>query len=142
MRFSRATDADDRVRSSEMRAAASSSSEPPIGFPRSTGPPGIISRTPGRIASASLHLASVLRRTKRLDDMGEAVLDALGASVIERTAVLLFESDGKLHFKAWRGISETFRRDIESRPAWPWASGSRGVEPLVVRDVANDPALE
>ena len=56
-----------------------------------------------------------------------------------RASVLLFDADGVLRFKAWRGLSEGYRAAVEGHT--PWTPGQAAPEPILVPDVHLDPAL-
>ena len=70
-------------------------------------PPSAIT-SPLAVCSRLTHEIS---RAERLDDIYAAALDALEAGLgVARASILLFDPDGVMRFKAWRGISETYRR--------------------------------
>jgi PAS domain S-box-containing protein len=72
--------------------------------------------------------------------MFEAALDALESGLsVEKSAILLFDADGVMRFKAWRRLSESYRRAVEGHT--PWERGTRRAEPLVVADVTAEPSL-
>src|SRR5262249_51744528 len=72
--------------------------------------------------------------------MFEAALDALESGLnVEKSAILLFDADGVMRFKASRQLSESYRRAVEGHT--PWEPGAKNAEPLVVADVAADPGL-
>lgn len=58
---------------------------------------------------------------------------------MERCSILLFDSDGTMRFKAYRGLSETYRQAVEGHT--PWAPDTADPEPIVVPDIRQDPAL-
>ncbi len=90
--------------------------------------------------SASLRLARAIVRTENLDDLYAAALDALTAALrVDRAAILLFEPDGVMRFKASRGLSDDYRRAVEGHT--PWKRGDRSATPVTVPDVAHDPSL-
>jgi CheY-like chemotaxis protein len=63
-----------------------------------------------------------------------AALDALAEGIgVSRASILLFDPDGVMRFKAYRGLSET-RRAVEGHT--PWNPGTRDPQPIVVGDVA------
>jgi signal transduction histidine kinase len=66
----------------------------------------------------------------------EGLRDAFG---VERASIRLFDPDGVLRFKAWRGISDAYRTAVESHT--PWRPGQPAPEPMVVRDVRHDAIL-
>jgi signal transduction histidine kinase len=73
----------------------------------------------------------------------EAILDEALSAIcavlsVPRAAVLLLE-DGTMRFRAWRGLSETYRRAVEGHSSW--APDVVDPEPVVVADATADPAL-
>ena len=87
-----------------------------------------------------LQLATAIGRSTTLDEIFEAALDALGEGLgIHRAAVLLFDPDGVMRFKASRGISEGYQRAVEGHT--PWKRGETGAQSIIVPDVAADPGL-
>jgi signal transduction histidine kinase len=75
-----------------------------------------------------------------IEDVFDAALDgiehALGAN---RCAVLAFDTEGVMRFRAWRGLSAEYRDAVEGHSPWP--RDVRAPEPIVVRDVYSDPGL-
>ena len=53
--------------------------------------------------------------------------------------ILLFDPDQVMRFKAWRGLSEGYRRAVEGHT--PWTPATSGPQPIVVSDVSVDPGL-
>src|SRR5262245_42815166 len=87
-----------------------------------------------------LHLATAIGRSTTLDEILEAALDALAEGIdVRRAAVLLFDPDGVMRFKASRGISEGYRRAVEGHT--PWKRGETGAQSIIVPDVNADPGL-
>ena len=79
-------------------------------------------------------------RASSLEEIYQAALDALEAGVgVERSSVLLFDADGVMRFKAWRGLSEGYRAAVEGHS--PWKPDERDPAPILVEDVCEDPAL-
>jgi len=66
----------------------------------------------------------------------DAVVTTLG---VDRASLLLFDPDGVMRFKAWRGLSDGYRRAVEGHT--PWTPGQTGVSPILVPDVAADDEL-
>src|SRR5262245_14462235 len=90
--------------------------------------------------SVSLGLARAITQTRTVDDVYVAALDALEAAFgLSRAAILLFDPDGVMRFKAWRGLSDDYRAAVEGHT--PWSRTSRDLEPLVVADVHVDSSL-
>ena len=85
-------------------------------------------------------LTQAIGRTESLDKIYEAALDALSDGLgVERASVLLFEPDGVMRFRAWRGLSDSYRRAVEGHT--PWLPHAKGAEPIVVADVQQDAGL-
>ncbi|HXF69193.1 MAG TPA: GAF domain-containing protein [Thermoflexus sp.] len=66
----------------------------------------------------------------------EGVLEVLGA---DRAAILLRDPDGVVRFKAWRNLSEEYRRAVEGH--WPWDPSDPDPQILWVSDVTRAPEL-
>ena len=66
----------------------------------------------------------------------DAVCDLVGA---DRAAILLFDPDGVVRFKAWRGLSSGYRAAVEGHS--PWKREDAQAEPIVVPDVMGDASL-
>jgi PAS domain S-box-containing protein len=87
-----------------------------------------------------LELATAIGRSTTLDEVYEAALDALAEGLgLRRAAVLLFDTDNVMRFKAWRGISEVYRTAVEGHS--PWQRGELDAVPVVVSDVTRDLSL-
>ncbi|HET7697048.1 MAG TPA: ATP-binding protein [Vicinamibacterales bacterium] len=87
-----------------------------------------------------LSLTRAIGRSRTVDEIYDATLDALAAGLgIRRASILLFDADGVMRFKAYRGISERYRRAVEGHT--PWRPDTRDAEPIVVPDVTKDASL-
>jgi PAS domain S-box-containing protein len=53
--------------------------------------------------------------------------------------VLLFDDDGLMRFKAWRGLSEAYRRATQGHS--PWSRNEPSPAPISIADAAADPGL-
>src|SRR5689334_2294919 len=70
-------------------------------------------------------------------DAAIAALDAaLGA---DRASVLRLDPDGRMHFKAWRGLSNGYRAATDGHS--PWTAETRDPEPVLIEDAARTPDL-
>jgi PAS domain S-box-containing protein len=97
--------------------------------------------------TASQHIATCSRLTRAIgksqtvDEIYGAALDALRAGLgVERASILLFDPDGVMRFKAYRGLSETYRQAVEGHT--PWQADSPNPQPITVGDVLADRSLE
>ncbi|MGE3276771.1 MAG: ATP-binding protein [Vicinamibacterales bacterium] len=85
-------------------------------------------------------LTAAISRARSVDEIYTAALDALGSGLgIARASILLFDRDGVMRFKAWRGLSDAYRQAVEGHT--PWRPDSPHPEPIVVSDVRADASL-
>ncbi|MDF0642412.1 MAG: response regulator [Nitrospira sp.] len=89
-------------------------------------------------------LAEAVNHADALPQLYERALDsivqALGA---DRASILLFEGDGVIRFKAWRGLSDRYRRAVEGHS--PWSAEEPDPRPIIIGDIADtplDPAMK
>ena len=64
----------------------------------------------------------------------ETLIDAVGA---DRAAVLLYDDDRVLRFRAWSGLSDSYRAAAEGYA--PWAGDEDEFLPVAIPDVNDDP---
>jgi PAS domain S-box-containing protein len=95
--------------------------------------------TASPIATCST-LTKAISKSHSVEEIYSAALDALGYGVgVDRSSILLFDPDGVMRFKAYRGISDAYRRAVEGHT--PWRPDSPDPQPIWVSDVAADPSL-
>jgi len=88
-----------------------------------------------------LDLTNAINRITSVEEIYSAALDALTDGVsVSRSAVLLFDADGVMRFKAHRGLSDAYRRAVEGHT--PWAPDTPDPEPVFVPDASCEPSLE
>ena len=91
------------------------------------------------IATCSL-LTRAIGKSRTVEEIYDAALDALSAGLgVDRASILLFDPDGVMRFKAYRGLSDTYRKAVEGHT--PWQPDSPDPQPIWVADVAADPSL-
>jgi PAS domain S-box-containing protein len=78
-------------------------------------------------------------RAARADDVFDACMDAMIDFGVERCSILAFDAAHVMRFRAWRGLSESYRKAIEGHN--PWQRAVSGFEPIVIDDVASDTTL-
>ena len=84
---------------------------------------------------------AAITRAEGLASVYDAALDAFERGLgIRRAAILLFDGDGVMRFKAWRGLSDDYRRAVEGHT--PWRPDTPDAQILVVPDVRDDAALQ
>lgn len=70
----------------------------------------------------------------------DAALSALGEALgTERSAILAYDADGVMRFKAWRGLSDGYRATVEGHSPWP--PDVRNPQIVSVPDAAADESL-
>ncbi|HYE59207.1 MAG TPA: PAS domain S-box protein, partial [Rhodothermales bacterium] len=85
-------------------------------------------------------LVDAISRTATLQEIFGVALDSLLATLgADRASVLLFDADGVMRFKAWRGLSDAYRRAVEGHS--PWTRDEADARPIVVCDAGADPSL-
>ena len=88
-----------------------------------------------------LALTTAISKSRTVEEIYEAALDALRAGLgVERASILLFDADGVMRFKAFRGLSDAYRRAVEGHT--PWRPDSPDPQPIWVSDVAADRSFE
>src|SRR4051794_14028908 len=76
-----------------------------------------------------------------LDSIFDAALCCLNDCLdIEKSSILLFDTDGVMRFRGWRNLSATYRAAVEGHS--PWSIDTVEPEPVVVPNVDCDPGLE
>jgi PAS domain S-box-containing protein len=84
-------------------------------------------------------LLAALSRARGLEDVYEAALTSLlEATAADRAAILLFDDDGVMRFKASRGLSERYQATAEHSP---WQQGTMDAGAVCVPDVLTDESL-
>ena len=86
-------------------------------------------------------LASRLAAASMLEEVFEAALDALMEGVrIDRASLLLFDSEGVMRFRMWRGLSQEYRNEVEGHS--PWTREEKDPQPICVCDMLEDESVE
>ena len=86
-------------------------------------------------------LTRTMTRTDSLEAIYAAALEQINSAIkADRAAVLLFDHDGVMRFKAWRGLSEEYRNAVEGHS--PWGPEQTDPQPITVDDVNCEPSLE
>jgi PAS domain S-box-containing protein len=91
--------------------------------------------------AACLSLTRALSRATSLDDIYTAAIDALNQALgVTRASVLLFDPDGIMRFKAWRGLSDAYRAAVEGQS--PWRPDTTDAQTIIVTDITRERSLE
>ena len=81
-------------------------------------------------------LADAVNRAEPVARLYETALTAMIQAVsADRASVLLFDQDGTMRFKAWRGLSDEYREAVEGHS--PWSAEQRNPPPLFITDLTT-----
>ncbi|MBX3466837.1 MAG: GAF domain-containing protein [Planctomycetes bacterium] len=93
-----------------------------------------------REAELLLRVSDAVGRADTLDEVLEPALDAVCVALrVDRAAVLIGDDAGVMRFRAWRGLSDGYRRAVEGHS--PWRVGDPDPRPLFVPDADADADL-
>jgi PAS domain S-box-containing protein len=85
-------------------------------------------------------MAIAVSRAGALQDIYGVALSELQRTVgADRASVLLYDDHGVMRFKAWRGLSDSYRAAVEGHS--PWSPDDPDPQPVLVPDVQLDPHL-
>ena len=89
---------------------------------------------------AIYRMVDAVSRADALQDIYDAALDELQRTVhADRASVLLIDPDRVMRFKAWRGLSDEYRKTVEGHS--PWSPDEKDPVPILVPDVGADREL-
>jgi len=90
--------------------------------------------------NALYRIADLVAHVREPEEIFEPAVDAMiAATGADRASLLLFDAGGVMRFKAWRLLSESYRRAVDGHS--PWTSDSKDPAPLLIPDVAQDASL-
>jgi PAS domain S-box-containing protein len=93
-----------------------------------------------RRAELLYRLAAAANNAGQAEDVFEAALTAIeGALNTARASILVFDADGVMRFRAWHGLSASYRRAVDGHS--PWSRDSQNPQPIGSGDVETDPAM-
>ena len=80
-------------------------------------------------------LTKALARAEALEKIYDEALDTLERLLqVDRSSILLFDSDSRMRLRAWRGLSEAYCRQAEGHSPWP--REAREPAPILIPDAA------
>ena len=83
-------------------------------------------------------LATTLNQADSVEAFCDAALTALYQALhADRSSILLFDVSGCMRFKAWRGLSDGYRRAVEGHS--PWDAGEANPKPIVIANILEEP---
>jgi PAS domain S-box-containing protein len=87
------------------------------------------------------HLIEAIGRAERIEEIYEEALHGLQDTVAaNRASILLFDTDGVMRFKAWHGLSDTYRAAVEGHS--PWAINAANPQPVLINDIDREPMAD
>jgi len=92
-----------------------------------------------RLSAIGAMTLAMSRATLAAEIYREALRAIAAVSGTNRAAVLLFDPDGVMRFKAWSGLSDRYRAAVEGHT--PWRPGQPDPEPFLLPDPLTDPGL-
>jgi PAS domain S-box-containing protein len=76
----------------------------------------------------------------KVEEVFDAALGAIDAALgTSQSAVLIFDAEKVMRFRAWRNLSDEYRAAVEGHSPWP--PDAVAPEPVLVADARSDPAL-
>ncbi len=92
--------------------------------------------TRSRQQSCLYEFADAVNRAEALEALyDKALLTLMTALSADRGSILLFDEHGVMRFRAWRGLSDHYRRAVEGHS--PWQKDTADPQPIVIGDVAE-----
>jgi len=84
--------------------------------------------------------ANTVVAADKVEIVFDAALGALEAVVAaDRAAILVYDDDGVMRFRAWRNLSDEYRRTVEGHSPWP--RDAVAPKAVLIPDVDNDPSM-
>lgn len=91
-------------------------------------------------AHSLYQLTAFLSQITAVEEVYQAALDSLQRTLAaDRASILLFDPDGVMRFKAWRGLSEAYRKTVQGHSPWP--PEAQDPQPILVADAQAEPSL-
>ena len=112
--------------------------------PESDTDPGLVVDQRYRQIKAIHRLATAVNQAATLDEIYAVAMDGLMTALpISRAAILAWGEDGRMHFRAWRGLSDRYRQVADGHS--PWQREAKNPAPILMADPldqALDPGLK
>ncbi|HJQ27402.1 MAG TPA: PAS domain S-box protein [Blastocatellia bacterium] len=89
---------------------------------------------------AIYQLSAAVSRAEAIEEIYDEALTGMQRALkIKKASILLFDPDGVMRFKGWRGLSDEYRKAVEGHS--PWSRGTRDARPIFVTDVTQEASL-
>jgi PAS domain S-box-containing protein len=107
---------------------------PPIDVPRAPAEAAVALARRVELQTVLYNLTDHLHRAETRVAIYDAAMDAMFEGLgCARASILLFEKHGPMKFVASRGLSETYRKDVEGHS--PWTRADIDATPILVGDI-------
>ncbi len=92
------------------------------------------SETEVRHLKTLYQLLAAMTRSKSLEEVyGAALTSLLDATGADRAAILTFDEQGIMQFRAWHGLSHQYREAVTGHT--PWEKGAQEAAPIAISDI-------
>ena len=89
---------------------------------------------------ALYRIADLVAHVRHPADIYEPAVDAMiAATQADRASILLFDDDGVMRFKAWRSLSDRYRKAVDGHS--PWTVETENPAPIWIPNVSTDESL-
>ena len=103
--------------------------------------PGLSANMPYLQLKAIHRLATAVSRAATMDEIYEAAIEGLLTALpINRAAILTWGEDDRMHFRAWQGLSEGYRKAADGHS--PWKREEIEPEPILMSNPQQEPLDE
>jgi GAF domain-containing protein len=93
-----------------------------------------------RRAEQLYRFAVAVATADKLETLFDAALSAIETALgVARASILTLDDEKVMRFRAWRNLSEGYRRAVDGHS--PWAPDATAPEPVLVADVERDPSV-
>ncbi len=100
--------------------------------------PGLATYQPYLQIKAIHRLATAVNRATTLEEIYAVAMDGLMTALpLTRAAILGWGEDGRMHFRAWRGLSEGYRLAVDGHS--PWSPDATDPQPILMMDPEREP---
>ena len=94
----------------------------------------------GREMEMLFRLAQTTAAAREMNTLYEEALRGVGEVLaVERASILLCDETGIMRFRAWRGLSDSYRRAVDGHS--PWARNATDARPIFVADTLQDESM-
>ncbi len=93
------------------------------------------------IQQALYELVSTVNSAVALHEIYDAAISAVcRCQYAQRAAILLYDAEGVMRFRAWRDLSENYRHEVEGHS--PWQRDDPSPQPVCIDDIRHAPIAE